>query len=630
MKRLAFVVCMLPCLICQVDAQNLYLPRNIRQAYLKATRSPDGRPGKNYWQNTGRYDITVTVMPPNRNITGTERITYFNNSPDTITAPVIRLTLNIHRPGATRLGDADPDYLTSGIHIDRVVANGQKIAWTEPSYHLSWQRFQLPTPLLPHDSLQLTFDWHYQISLKSGREGMIDSTTFFLAYFYPRVAVMDDLDGWDRMDFTDLQEFYNDFNDYTLQVRVPRNFVVWSTGTLANADAVLQAPYAARLKESFTSDSVLPIARSGDMRAGRVTAQRDTNTWRWTAGDITDMACAISDHYEWDASSVVVDENSGRRASVQAAFLDQAQDFHHMVEYGRGALQWFSGNWPGVPYPFPKTTLVQGFADMEYPMMVNDGSNANLDFSRFVAEHELAHSWFPFYMGINETRYGFMDEGWATTFELLISRSNLGRQRADDFYRRFRVEDWISDPSAEQDLPIITPGNILSGAGLGNNEYGKASLGYLAVKDLLGDQLFKKCLHAFMERWHGKHPIPWDFFNTFNEVSGANLTWFWNNWYFSNHYIDLALSHLEKTPTGCRITIQNKGGMAAPVDIVLTYLDGSSQTFHQTPAIWAKNQQQAVISLPLTKKIKEARLSGGIFMDADPDNDKWVSPSPVR
>ena len=268
----------------------------------------------------------------------------------------------------------------------------------------------------------------------------------------------------------------------------------------------------------------------------------------------------MSDHYNWDASSVIVDDATKRRASVQAAYNDNAKDFHYMVSFGRHSLDWLSHNWPGVPYPFPKTTIVQGFADMEYPMMVNDGTNEDTVFSRFVVEHEIAHSWFPFYMGINESRYAFMDEGWATTFELLIGRADLGVQRAENFYKQFRINGWIKDASQEEDLPIITPANELRNEAYGNNAYGKPSLGYLAMKDMLGDDMFRKCLHAFMDRWHGKHPIPWDFFNTFNDVSGKTLNWFWSNWFFTTNYIDLAVQKVDATNNGYAVSIQNIGG----------------------------------------------------------------------
>ncbi|QDK78379.1 M1 family metallopeptidase [Spirosoma sp. KCTC 42546] len=619
MRLLIFI-----CLIAfgTAQAQSLYMPRNVKKAYQKDTRSMDGKPGSKYWQNSARYAITVTATPPSRTIQGTEEIIYVNNSPDTLATLVFKLILNSHKSGAIRQAPASPDYLTTGIHIDRYTENGSAKPWRDAGVATSKQ-VVLNKPLMPHDSVKLSFEWHYDLSVESGREGMLDSTTLFLAYFYPRVAVYDDYYGWDRTTFTEAQEFYNDFNDYTLTVNVPKDYIVWSTGDLQNPTDVLQPTYAKRLSESLQTDSLIHVATLADLRAKQVTTQQPVNSWTWKASNVSDMAVCISNHYVWDASSVVVDKKTNRRASVQAAFLDNANDFHQMVGFGRHSLDWFSNNLPGIPYPYAKTTIVQGFADMEYPMMVNDGTTTDLNFSRFVAEHEIAHTWFPFYMGINETRYGFMDEGWTTAFEYLISQADLGTAQATKNFQQFRVNGWINDPSAEQDLPIVTPANILSGAAMGNNEYGKAALGYLALKELLGETGFKKSLHEFINRWHGKHPNPWDMFYSFNSASGKDLNWFWNNWFFSNNYIDLAIQKVEASPTQCTITIQNIGGYAAPVDVVLNFTDGTTETVHQTPVIWQANQKVAVVKIPVKKKVQSLTLAGGIFMDADERNNSW-------
>ncbi|MDR3712266.1 MAG: M1 family metallopeptidase [Puia sp.] len=607
------------------QTQSLYTPRNIRNAFIKGTRSPDGNPGPRYWQNTGRYTISLRAAPPDRTIRGSEQIVYVNNSPDTLKTLVFKFILNIHRPGALRYDAADPSDLNPGIVVDAYSENGRPRHWSDPGGGATSPETSLDAPLLPHDSVRLGFDWHYEISPHSGREGMIDSTTYYLAYAYPRVAVYDDYNGWDRWDFTNYQEFYNDFNDYTLSVSVPRNYLVWSTGTLENPDEVLQPEYAARLKTSLTGDPIIHIATAGDLATRRVTAQNAINTWQWKADAISDMTVAISDHYVWDGASVVADTLTGRRAAVQAAYNDTAKDFHRMVEFGVHSLYWLSRYWPGIAYPFPKTTIVQGYADMEYPMMVNDATNDDPEFSRFVAEHEIAHSWFPFYMGINEARYPFMDEGWATTFEFLIGREDLGAAKAEEFYKEFRVRRWINDPSTEEDLPIITPANLLRGVAYGNNAYGKPSLGYLAVKDMLGDALFKKSLHAFMNRWHGKHPIPWDFFYSINEASGKNLNWFWSNWFFSNNYIDLAIEKATRTPGGYTVSVQNIGGMAAPFDLEVQYADGSMESFHQSPWVWSKGSKK--VSIPVKtaggKRVRSIELKNGIFMDANPADNQW-------
>ncbi len=603
-------------------AQQLYEPRDIKQAYKNETRDMSGNPGKNYWQNKGVYHIKIKANPPDRTIYGSEDITYTNNSPDTLKVLNFKLYLNNHKPGAPRLWQANKNFLTTGVHIDNYTENGQKKEWKSERNGTN-KLIKLTSALAPKKSIKLSFKWHYKVSVQSGREGAIDSTTFFIAYFYPRVAVYDDYRGWDTMTFTGAQEFYNDFNDYTLEVTVPKNYIVWATGDLQNPNEVLQPKYANLLKRSMTSDSIFRIATSKDLKEAQITTQNDYNTWKWKANDIVDVALALSNHYNWDAGSVVVDNSTNRRASVQAAYDNKSADFHKMVAFGKHALKWFSNNYPGVPYPFSKSTIVRGFADMEYPMMVNDSSTPSFEFTRFVAEHEIAHSYFPFYMGTNETRFAFMDEGWATALEHLIGIADLGKKKAVDAFKRFRVSRWIHDKNMEEDLPIITPSNILSGVAYGNNAYGKAALGYLALKDMLGNQLFKKALQGYMERWHGKHPMPWDFFYSINNVSGKNLNWFWKRWYFSNNYIDLGIGKVKVERKKTIVTLNNIGGMPAPVDIIVKTKDGKTKTFHQTPEIWQKNAKQTTVVLEGVKDVISINLDGGIFMDADKTNNSW-------
>jgi hypothetical protein len=622
--RLPVIALLLAPIVPALAQQQLYMPRAVKKAFANGTRSLDGRPGAKYWQNHGRYTITVTALPPDRTVRGSEQITYFNNSPDTLARPVIKLFLNIHKPGAPRIGGADSLYLTSGVHVDAVTVNGAPTAWGNDADAFTNRGLQLPTPLLPHDSVALAFDWHYEISRESNREGMIDSTTYFLAYFYPRVAVYDDYNGWDTMDFTDQQEFYSDFNDYDVTVKVPANYAVWGTGTLVNPDAVLQPAALQRFRASFTSDTTIRVATREALLAKSITAPGPVNAWHFRAANVPDMAFNVSDHYDWDAASVIVDDATRRRASVQAAYNDSSADYHQMVRYGRHALDWLSHNWPGVPYPYEKTTVVQGFAGMEYPMMANDESYADTVFSRFVAEHEIAHTYFPFYMGINETRYGFMDEGWATTFEYLIGTADLGRARATSFFKQFRVNGWINDPSPLEDLPIITPADMLKNSAYGNNAYGKPALGYLALKDLLGDAGFRAALHGFIDRWHGRHPLPWDFFDSVNDISGRNLNWFWNDWFFSNGYIDLAIRSVTKRGAGYAVVLDNVGGMPAPVDLVLTYTDGTTAVAHQTPAIWEADGKRATATIPTRKTVQSVRFDHGIWVDADTTNDVWT------
>jgi hypothetical protein len=208
MRRILLSALALASLAYAAQAQtSLYQPRDIKRAYAKGTRAADGRPGPKYWQNRARYDITVQAAPPARDIRGRETITYFNNSPDTLKSLVIRLIQNIHKPGVSRDGDASPEYLTEGVTIDSFAVGGQTRPYNGRGAATA-QTIGLAKPLMPHDSVRLAFGWHFPISQESGREGMLDKTTFFLAYFYPRIAVYDDYNGWDRLPFVDSKEFY--------------------------------------------------------------------------------------------------------------------------------------------------------------------------------------------------------------------------------------------------------------------------------------------------------------------------------------------------------------------------------------------------------------------------------------
>ncbi|HLX66092.1 MAG TPA: hypothetical protein VKR41_03820, partial [Puia sp.] len=503
------------------------------------------------------------------------------------------------------------------------MAGGVKIPWDNYADTTTNQLVDLPQPLRPRDSIKLDIAWHYSLSHSRSREGVIDSTSFYLAYFYPRVSVYDDYRGWDTQPHTGGLEFYNDFNDYQLSVTVPGNFIVWATGTLENSGEVLRPETADRLNQSMTSDSTIHVATPAELADKKVTAPNASNTWKWTGTHVSDVAVGISDHYDWDAGSVVVDDKTQRRVSMQAAFPDGSEDFHHSVQFGRYSLAWFSANWPGIPYPYPKSNAFQGYADMEYPMMINDSHFGDLVFAELVQDHEQAHTYFPFYMGTNETLYGFMDEGWATTLEYLIGISEKGQKAADDFYKRFRVNGWIHG-SHDKENPIITPGPDVT-FGVGNNEYGKPSLSYLALKDLLGDKLFKKALHTYMNNWNGKHPIPWDYFYSMEKGSGKDLNWFFYNWFFTPGYIDLDLVSAGKIGKGYALDIKNIGGFAVPFNVIATYDDGSTETFHQTPKVWERNQKEISVTIKTGKTAKSLTLDGGIFMDANEEDNTWVS-----
>ncbi|CAA7390085.1 M1 family metallopeptidase [Chryseobacterium fistulae] len=621
MKKFLIGLLMIVSLL-KISAQELYMPRNIKKTYENGTRDASGAPGKNYWQNRGVYNVDVKVDANTKIISGKETILYFNNSPYDLPELAIRFVNNLHKPQAPRSGFVSKDFLSSGLEIKSFSVNGEK-------YHINsddWgtvEKVKLNSALKSKSKSEIKIEWEYPLSVQSGREGQIDPETFFVAYSYPRISVYDDYNGWDILPHSDRQEFYNDFNDYTFAITAPRNYVVWATGDFLNPEDVLQSTYLKRYKASLKSDKVIHVANEHEMKSGNVTKQNKWNVWKFKANHISDFCFALSNHYVWDAASVQL---KTKRASVQAGYKAGTKDYEQYVGWMQYNLDWFSKNWPGVEYPYNVMTAIQGYADMEYPMMINDTSIPD-DFkdARLTADHEIAHTYFPFYMGINETRYAFMDEGWATTLEYLIGIDENGEAAAKEFYRNFRVKKWINDPSAEQDQPIITMSTQVSGAGYSNNSYVKASLSYLALKDYLGDELFKKTLHHYMDNWNGKHPTPWDYFNSMNKGSGKNLNWFFNNWFFTNSYIDLKITDVAQTDDLIIANVDNIGGFAIPFDVILNYEDGTAEKLHFSPSLWEKDQKQIMLTIPTRKKVKSIVLDGGIFMDYTPkDNTKII------
>ncbi|KIA90467.1 M1 family metallopeptidase [Kaistella jeonii] len=597
-------------------AQELYIPRNIKKAYENQTRSKDGKPGKNYWQNGGNYAIDFTVNPATKIVSGAEMIDYLNNSPDSLKTVVIRFVTNLHKATSPRNGKVSKDFLSEGLKMKSLSINGQNYKINSDDWETFYE-LKLNTALVPKSKNQIKIEWEYPLSKESGREGQIDENTLFCAYAYPRISVYDDYNGWDKLPHNGRNEFYNDFNNYEVSVSVPKNFIVYATGVLKNPEEVLQPAILNKFKKSLTSDEIIHVATKEEIQSQKVTLQNAQNIWKFTAQNVTDFTFGTSSSYIWDASSVQL---KSKKVSVQATYNAGTVDFEKYVEWEKYSIKWFSENWPGIEYPFPTMTAFQGFADMEFPMMVNDSSIPDdMADSRQTADHEIAHTYFPFFMGINETRYAFMDEGWATTFEYLIAESENGKSFTDKAFINFRVKRYINDPSTEEDQPVISLSTQVSGLGYGNNSYVKPAFSYLALKDMLGDDLFKKSLHYYMHTWNGKHPMPWDFFYSMNLGSGQNLNWFWNNWFFSNNYVDLKVSSAKINGKNLMVNIQNVGGFAIPFDVEITAIDGTVSKKHFTPEVWKKGSSYQT-QIAVNKKIKSVKLDGGIYLDYTPND----------
>jgi len=585
-------------------------PLNIVNGYNKGTRSYTGKPGTQYWQNTADYNIKINFEPNSRNLSGTVDIDYTNNSPDTLNELQFKLYPNFYKKGAMRNYKAEAVDLGDGVKIKKLTINGtdqdvDKLVIDGTNMTVNLVSF------LPKTKLHASVTYEYTLNRTSHvRTGQIDSGSYFVAYFFPRIAVYDDIDGWNRYQYLGNEEFYNDFCHFNAEITVPANYTIWATGDLKNAKDVYADKFVKRIDLAGKVDSVTNIITEADLAAGNVTKQNPTNVWKFEANNVTDFVFATSNHYLWKASSLVVDSTTNRRTRVDAVFNPIHKDFYNVIGYARKTVEAMSFKFPKWPYPYPHETVVDGLDQMEYPMMVNDNPLENREDEIELTDHEIFHTMFPFYMGINETKYGWMDEGWATIGEWLIT--NMIDPAIHDDYGMDRYQ---STAGKEEDQPIMTLTPQLSGTSFMTNSYPKPALGYLYVKDLLGDALFTKALHYYIEQWHGKHPMPYDFFFCMNAGSGKNLNWFWKNWFMDRGVPDQAIGKVTHHGHEWQVVVNNIGTKAIPVDLTITYNDGTTKLIHKTIAVWENGARSTMLNFVAEKPVTKLVL--GVLYDPD-------------
>ncbi|MEO5942513.1 MAG: M1 family metallopeptidase [Ferruginibacter sp.] len=599
--------------ISNLSAQSLLpTPTNIHDAINKGTRSISGLPGKNYWQNKADYDIKINFDPATRLLTGTEEITYLNNSPDTLKQIVFKLYPNLYKKGSQRLMSINAADISDGVSITEMKIDNEEhdVSTLRTDGTNMSARIK---PAMPGQQLHFFIKFSYTLNKTSHiRTGEVDDGSYFIAYFFPRIAVYDDIDGWNMNPYLGIQEFYNDFCNFKTSITVPANYLVWATGDLKNCNDVLNEKFCKRIKQAEANDAFIDIIDSADLKAGNITKNNTTNTWNYEANNVTDAVFAISNHYIWQSSSLVVDKATGRRTRVDAVFNPFHKDYFKVASDARKTVEAMSYRFPKWPYPYNHETVFDGLDQMEYPMMVNDNPVEDRAESIELTDHEIFHTMFPFYMGINETKYGWMDEGWATIGEWLISPM-IDSSLVDE-YGMAATE---KSAGTEVDLPITTLTTQEYGASMFLNSYPKPALGYLYVKDMLGDDLFYKGLHNYFRNWAGKHPLPNDFFYSMNAGSGKNLNWFWQKWFYESGVPDVGIVKLSGSSNKKQLTVTLKGTKPVPLDVTILYKDGSMQKIHRSIAVWGKGDKLVTINFTATKLIREITLGSTYIPDVD-------------
>ncbi|WP_203257140.1 M1 family metallopeptidase [Hyunsoonleella ulvae] len=631
------------CAFFELQGQNeLYMPVEFQKAYNNETRAYNGTPGKNYWQNQCTYSIDVEVIPGTWNVIGSQIVTYKNNSPDSLYKVYIKMHPNHYKRGALRANEIPVENLTNGMQISGLTVNGievqlkQKhkstnlapenidtaktingITVTERS---SYIRLNLKKPLAPHSKAIFTMTWETSMPLVYvNRMGAYDGKSAFVGYWYPQIAVYDDIDGWDSSEYTGAQEYYLDYSNYEVNIKVPSDYKVSATGNLLNPKEVFTA-------DEFKSYQIVkatpnPVTIIKGNISNKEGSQEQKTVWKYKATNVRDFAFGLSNNFKWVAQNVVIDDNS-----IVSNLIYDIKDEKYaegILEVQNKSLNFLVNDYPGIPFPYDTFTTYMGvpeFDGMEFPMLANNGLSKNPKSNDYMTFHEASHTYLPHYVGVNEIKYSWMEEGWATFFTIKFIQK-LYKDTADENRQLTRtMGSYIVNAGKQWESPLIAPTNHLTiRKGHFQLSYRKPAFMLLALESLLGEQQFKTCLKEYINRWKGKHPTPYDFMFTFNDISEKNLNWFWKKWVFEYGYADLELKRVDKSG----VTIQNIGGLPVPVTLKLVYANGKTLGIEKTPEIWQSNPNLTLVDVK-TEELISIELVSDSFPDTDIKNNVLI------
>lgn len=606
---------------CFSQSNELYMSQPVKRAYEKGTRTYSGNPGENYWLNRAEYEIKAGVNPVTKKVEGNLTVKYFNNSPDTLYKIVMRLYPDLFKKGSDRDWAMPPAAINDGVKIKSIFIDDREKnvidtigVVTRNSTNMS---IKLPEALWPDESIKLSVNWSFYIpQIFPLRAGAYADTSMFVAYWYPQIAVYDDINGWDELSYTGSTEMYNDFSDFDVEITVPKNYVMWATGELQNPEAVLAEKFLVRFNKANSSNDMVTIIDEKDK--GEEITKEEKTTWKFSAEHVPDFAFGLGKNYLWKGAKL--DLNNGKTVFVDAGYRRDSEYFKSAAKIARDAIVFLSEKMPGVPYPYPTFTAFNGKGGMEFPMIVNDSETREYDGMIQLTTHELTHTYFPFYMGTNERRYAFMDEGWAVFLPTEIQK---GLGYAEPIRPRFMRQEEQQEVSTE--VPPMTPSFYLKGNAYRMASYTRSAAAYFALEKLLGKEKFLEALHEFMEEWNGKHPTPYDFFFTFNQVTDENLTWFWKPWFFEFHSPDLNLKGYVNENGKKIVKVENTGGLPLPIKLKVYFADDTEKTIERSPRIWQGGAKIVDIELDTDKEILEIELGDELIPDIDYSKRETIS-----
>lgn len=535
-------------------------------------RTASGAPGPRYWQQRADYDITCELDETNLKLTGSETITYYNNSPNPLHYLWLQLDENIHDPNS----DNNRDNRSSmkplmnhnqimdletwrkmegyGVKITKLTSGGKSLSYT---INQTMMRIDLPTDLMPGQKLVFEIDWNYKIPdryYQMGRGGYEyfpedGNYVFTMSQWYPRMAVYSDFQGWQTLQFTGGAEFALTFGNFKVKMTVPGDHIVGATGECRNYPQVLGAAGYKRWQQAQSSfQKPYEVVTLDEAVANEKKKDAGKKTWVYEAQNVRDFAWTSSKKFIWDAMAVTLD---GKKVMAMSYYPKEAYTLYskYSTRVVAHTLRTYSKH--TIPYPYPVAISVEASSGMEYPMICfnpgrteKDGTYSEaVKYSMIsVVIHEVGHNFFPMIVNSDERQWWWMDEGLNTFCQFLTEQefdNNYPSRRGPAYL----ITDYMKLPKNELE-PIMTMGdNVLS---VGSNAYAKASTGLNILREtIMGRELFDYAFKQYARRWAFKHPTPADLFRTMEDASGIDLDWFWRGWWFGTEPVDISLDSVK-------------------------------------------------------------------------------------
>lgn len=558
------------------------MTNSIRKAFEAGTRDFSGKPGPNYWQMEADYLIRANLDPNTAMISGLETIKVYNNSKDDLKTIVLRLDHNIFRAEAQR-GASVPAEATDGMVLTSMKVNGQEVDLkSAPSFGRmssgpakitvsgltqTVATITLVDPVKSGTTVNVELGW--RTKLPGGNNGRghrmtqrFDNNLFQPTQWYPRLAKYDDLRGWETSPYLGPSEFYNNFGKFDVYLTVPGGWIVSGTGVLQNPNEVLTETSRKRLATVLDSDQEVIIVGEDERGPGKSTLAGEKLTWHFLADRVNDFAWATADNFIWRATRATI-PGKGPIPLHMVYAPQRAKLFDQAGKIARHALEFYSNLWGA--YPFPQFTIQDGpSAGMEYPMVINSNQGA--------ADHETAHQWWPMMLGTNETRYGWMDEGFNQYMNILSAADSRGKPYQLDGLG----QSYGRTSGSESEAPMMWSAND-AGSGYSFQTYGKTPLMLSMLGGIVGDEAVIKAMKKYTATWAFKHPSPWDYMFFMNNELGQNLEWFWYYWLFTTETVEGSISQVKTVKNKTIVDVYQAGQMPSPIVLKVEFEEGSEK-----------------------------------------------------